>query len=158
MRGGRLTILSIVEGPCQGFTRRVVPTTHSALVVPGLWVEHVVAACLLREHGRGEDEMWYDILKMIGLDVFLRQHHHHFYESKCSFDILYLTTLSQQREREIRLKADDNEDCARVRLYARCIQGNKRDVPCRGLEHRCRKCLVHMACHQWRGPSADSMS
>lgn len=30
------------------------------------------------------------------------------------------------------------------------------DIPCRGLEHRCRKCLAHMVCHQWRGPSADS--
>lgn len=52
---GRLTVLSVVEGPRHGFTRRVVASADSALVVPGLRVEDVVAACLLRSRTRWGD-------------------------------------------------------------------------------------------------------
>lgn len=45
-----LTVLGVVEGPCQRFTRGVVTATHAALVVSGLGVEDVVAARLLRRH------------------------------------------------------------------------------------------------------------
>lgn len=43
-----LTVLGVVEGPCQRFAGGVVAATHAALVVPGLGVEDVVAARLLR--------------------------------------------------------------------------------------------------------------
>lgn len=45
-----LTVLGVVEGPCQRFAGGVVATTHSTLVVSGLGVEDVVAARLLRRH------------------------------------------------------------------------------------------------------------
>lgn len=45
-----LTVLGVVEGPCQRFTGGVVAATHAALVVSGLGVEDVVAARLLRRH------------------------------------------------------------------------------------------------------------
>lgn len=49
-----LTVLSVVEGPRHGFTRRVVASAHAALVIPGLGVENVVTAGLLRgQIGRG---------------------------------------------------------------------------------------------------------
>lgn len=50
--GGRsgLTVLGVVEGPCQRFAGGVVATTHAAFVVSGLGVENVVAARLLRRH------------------------------------------------------------------------------------------------------------
>lgn len=39
----------------------------------------------------------------------------------------------------------------------RTLQRKKqRDVPCRGLERRCRMCPAHTACRQWPGPSAGS--
>lgn len=46
----RLTILSIIEGPCQGFTWWVVPSTYSALVISCLRVKNMVTACLLKIH------------------------------------------------------------------------------------------------------------
>lgn len=45
-----LTILGVVEGPCQRFAGGVVATTHATLVVSGLGVEDVVATRLLRRH------------------------------------------------------------------------------------------------------------
>lgn len=47
-----LTILSIVEGPSHGLARRVVASANSTLVIPGLRVENVVTACLLRTGDR----------------------------------------------------------------------------------------------------------
>lgn len=50
-----LTVLSVVEGSSHGFARRVVASANAAFVVPGLGVEDVVAARLLRSrtpHGR----------------------------------------------------------------------------------------------------------
>lgn len=49
-RAGRsaLTVLSVVEGSGHGFARRVVASANAAFVVPGLGVEDVVAARLLR--------------------------------------------------------------------------------------------------------------
>lgn len=54
IRGGRqrtktsrLTVLSIVEGPRHGLTRRVIAAADAALVIPGLRVENVVTAGLL---------------------------------------------------------------------------------------------------------------
>lgn len=43
-----LTVLSVVEGSSHGFARRVVASANAAFVVPGLGVEDVVAARLLR--------------------------------------------------------------------------------------------------------------
>lgn len=73
IRAAGLTILSVVEGPCQGFTRGVVPATHSALVISGLRVKNVVTARLLKRRYKICD--LYTVLKTVRMfftDTFVK--------------------------------------------------------------------------------------